>query len=280
LSIIEALKYLLLGIVQGVTEVLPISSSGHVEIAKTLMDIQFCENLIFLILVNTGSLVTFVYIYRKRLWELIKGFVVYIFSKNQREANKSEFVMMMKIIVASIPAGVVGVFFNDQIDALLIQYGLLIVGIGLLITASVLYYITSEEPFRSRRNHLNWVDVLLMGLAQAVALFPGVSRSGMTSSTALKRGSSVDSALNFSFIMYIPVSIGSLLLMIYKAITEEQSIFQVGQALNYTLAFLGAILATYVAYKLIFNIFKSGKLRNFSYYCLLASMFAIILYVL
>lgn len=277
---IEALKYLLLGIVQGVTEVLPISSSGHVEITKYIIDIQFCNNLIFLILVNTGSLVTFIFIYRRKLWELVKGFILYVFSKKDREVHKRAFVTVMKIVVASIPAGIVGLLFNDDLGDLLVNYALLVSGIGLLVTASVLYYLTIDEPFKSRKKHLGWLDIGLMGMAQVAALFPGVSRSGMTSTTAIKRGVGVDAALDFSFIMYIPVSIGSTLLLIYNAFTEEASMFKASLTVNYILAFLGAMVATYIAYKLIYGIYKSGKLRYFSYYCLFASMFAIILYVL
>ena len=137
LRLIEALKYLILGIIQGVTEVLPISSSGHVEVAKRLMSIDFYNSLIFLILVNTGSLITFIFIYYKKLWRLIQGTVIYIVNKEKRDQYKSEFIMTMKILVASIPAGIVGVLFNDQLNDLLLAHGLLIVGIGLLLTATL-----------------------------------------------------------------------------------------------------------------------------------------------
>ena len=280
LNIVEALKYLLLGLIQGFTEVLPVSSSGHVEIVKNLIVIDFSNSLLFLILVNTGSLVAFIWIYRRKLWYLIKGFIVFIFFPTKRKTYQLAFWMVMKIIVASIPAGLVGVIFNKQFNDLLEQYGLLIVGIGLLLTASVLYYITREEPFKSENEDLSWKDVTLIGVAQAFALFPGVSRSGMTSSTAIKRGVSIHSALDFSFIMYIPVSIGSTLLLIFQAISNEEEVFASNQAINYILAFVGAVGATYIAYRLIFNIFKSGKLRYFSYYCLFMSVFAMIIYII
>ena len=279
LNIVEALKYLLLGIIQGLTEVLPISSSGHVEIAKQIVGIDFSNSLLFLILVNTGSLCAFIWIYRRKLWHLIKGFIVYILYPSKREQHRNAFFMVMKIVVASIPAGIVGILFNSEFQQLLEQYGLLIVGIGLLVTATVLYIITRDEPFKGQDNQLNWKDVTLIGVAQAFALFPGISRSGMTSSTAIKRGASIDTALDFSFIMYIPVSIGSTLLLIYKAMSGEESVFSAGQTLYYVLAFVGAATATYIAYKLIFNIFKSGKLRYFSYYCLTISAIAMFIYI-
>ena len=262
LGFVEALKYLILGIVQGVTEVLPISSSGHVEIAKYLLSIDFVNNILFLIIVNTGSLVTFIFIYRKRLLRLFTSFFVYIFNKAKRLEAKEDFIYVLKIIVAIIPAGIVGIL------------------IGLLLTATVLYCITRSEPFNSKKYKLTWTDIILMGFAQSVALIPGVSRSGMTSSTALKRGSNVDAALDFSFIMYIPVSIGSILLMLIDIVRGEKVAFENNQVSLYLLAFLGAMVATYIAYKLIYSIFKSGKIKYFSYYCFGASAFALLLYIL
>ena len=280
LGFVEALKYLILGIVQGVTEVLPISSSGHVEIAKYLLSIDFVNNILFLIIVNTGSLVTFIFIYRKRLLRLFTSFFVYIFNKAKRLEAKEDFIYVLKIIVAIIPAGIVGILFEEQINHILNIHALLLVGIGLLLTATVLYCITRSEPFNSKKYKLTWTDIILMGFAQSVALIPGVSRSGMTSSTALKRGSNVDAALDFSFIMYIPVSIGSILLMLIDIVRGEKVAFVNNQVSLYLLAFFGAMVATFIAYKLIYSIFKSGKINYFSYYCFGASAFALLLYIL
>ncbi|MFW5793920.1 MAG: undecaprenyl-diphosphate phosphatase [Bacillota bacterium] len=280
MQVLESIKYFLLGVIQGITEVLPISSSGHVEIFKYLLKVDMLESIIFLILVNTGSLVTFVFIYYKKLGQLIKGFFIYVFSKDNRIKYKAEFIYFLKIIVASIPAGIVGLLFGDAIDAFMIDYALLVVGVGLLLTATILYYITSEEPFKKGKTKITWYDSLFIGLAQSVALFPGVSRSGITSSTALKRGNSIDSALDFVFIIYIPISFASILLMVYKIIAKKTTSFEIGNIHNYFFAFIGAMVATYFAYKLIFNIFKSGKLRYFSYYCFGASLFALILFII
>ena len=275
----ETLKYLILGIVQGITEVLPISSSGHVEITKYIFSIDFANNILFLIIVNTGSLVTFIFIYRKRLMQLFKAFFIYLFKKNQREEQKSDFIYILKILVAIIPAALIGVLFEDSINRALCNHGLLMVGVGLLLTATVLFYISRREPFQSKKNKLSWTDIILIGLAQSVALTPGVSRSGMTSSTALKRGSSIDAALDFSFIIYIPVSLGSILLMFVGIMKGDQVDFHANQLGYYFFAFIGALVATYFAYKLIFNIFRSGKIKYFSYYCFGASIFALMLYI-
>jgi len=279
MDMVNILKYLLLGIVQGVTEVLPISSSGHVEIVKRLIEIDCVNNIMFLIIVNTGSLLTFVFIYWKRLVQLISSFFIYIFKPSKRQKHKQGFIYTMKILFATMPAVIVGFLFEDMIDSILQSHGLLLVGIGLLMTATVLYYITSREPFDSKDNGLTWKDSILIGIAQSIALIPGVSRSGMTSSTALRRDKSIQTALDFSFLLYIPVSFGSIFLMVLKVIRGEEVFNNDVPFGLFVIAFLGALVATYIAYKLIFNIFKSGKLRYFSYYCFGASAFALLLYI-
>jgi undecaprenyl-diphosphatase len=280
LAFIEMLKYLILGIVQGITEVLPISSSGHVEIAKYLLNVNFVDSIIFLIIVNTGSLVAFLLIYHKRIWRIIIGFFVYIFNKSKRMDTKDNFVYGLKLIIATIPAALLGFFAEEYIENFMLQHALLLVSIGLLFTSSVLFFVTRLEPFTSNRQKLSWVDIILMGFAQSFALVPGISRAGMTSATGLKRGASVHATLDFSFIMYIPVSIGSIILLFLKIMNGETTSFNFGDTHLYILAFFGALFATLIAYKFIYNIFKSGKIKFFSYYCFGASFFALILYIL
>ncbi|MBN2876439.1 MAG: undecaprenyl-diphosphate phosphatase [Bacilli bacterium] len=295
MDLLEAIKYLLLGIIQGITEVIPISSSGHVQLAQTFFNMQVDEGLLFLILVNTGSLVTFLFIYFRKLVELVRDFFVFSYhflihhSKPElREGEYNNFLFAVRIIIACIPAGLVGLFLSDYIDAMLITYGTLLVGVGLLLTGTMLYMIKDVRILKGK-TMINWTDTILIGLAQAVAVVPGVSRSGMTSSTSIKRGMGIDSALNFSFLLYIPLSIGSLILMVYKVYSKMQgeglSLLQsLGVPSNdyilyYLLAFVGAIFATYFAYRLIFNIFKSGKLKYFSYYCIIMGLGSIFYYM-
>ncbi|MCK5731695.1 MAG: undecaprenyl-diphosphate phosphatase [Tenericutes bacterium] len=266
MDILEAVKYLVLGIIQGITEVIPISSSGHVEFAQTFFNLQKDEGLLFLILVNTGSLLTFTLIYFKRIIALIKDFFMYIFKKESREETRDNYILAVRIVIASIPIGLAGIFLKDFIDSFILgQYGMLFVGIGFLLSGTVLFSIR-EVRIKKGRTLINWKDTILIGLAQAVAIFPGVSRSGMTSSTSIKRGMGIDSALNFSFLLYIPISFAAILLDIRNIGTEGLGLINNSYIFYYILAFAGAAVATYFAYKLIFNIFKSGKLRYFSYY--------------
>lgn len=278
MSIIEAIKYLLLGIIQGITEVLPISSSGHVEIAKSLFQMEVDEGLLFLILVNTGSLIAFIVVFFRDIINIIEDVFTFIFQKDQREESKEGFSTLVKLIIASIPAAIVGLLFNDKIDELMIKYNVLLSGIGLLFTATLLL-LTSRGKIKRGYTHISYTDAILLGLAQGIALIPGISRSGSTTSTAIKRGVGVDSALRFSFLMYIPVSVGSMLLYIIKIADEGMGLPSNDYLIYYGLAFIGAMFATYVAFKFIFNIFKSGKLKYFSYYCFAIGIFSIILYL-
>jgi undecaprenyl-diphosphatase len=147
-----------------------------------------------------------------------------------------------------------------------------------LITATVIYYISTID-YRRDNKKINWWDTLFIGLAQAVAIFPGISRSGMTTSTALKRGSGINNALNFSFLMYIFISIASTGLMVVD-FTKESATISSAQYIYYIFAFVGAMVATYIAYKLIFNIFKTGRLKYFSYYCFGVGLLAIAIFVI
>jgi undecaprenyl-diphosphatase len=279
MSFIELIKYLFLGIVQGITEVLPISSSGHVELFKALLGIEMDENLIFLILLNTGSLLAFIIIYFKKLLELGSSFLVYIFKPSLREKNYQNYIFFSKILVASIPAGIFGLLMSDLIDSAMATYDILLAGVGLLVTGTVIYFV-SKVHLKRGSTYLNWYDVLFIGLAQAVAIFPGISRSGMTTSTALKRGLGIDTALNFSFLMYIPISLASLLFMITDVGSSDFSALSVEILIYYLFAFVGAVFATMIAYKLIFNIFRSGRIRYFSYYCFAVGLLAVVLYLI
>lgn len=275
-DIIEFIKYIVIGLVQGITEVLPVSSSGHVELMSNLVGLTKDENVFFLILLNTGSLATFLIIYFKKLVELAKSFFIYIFNKEKREENKNNVIFLLKVLIACIPAGLFGILIKPLIENIMVDYSILLAGIGLLITATVLLLV-SRLNFRKEETEISWLDTVFIGFAQAIAVFPGVSRSGMTTSMALKKGKSIDQALNFSFLMYIFISIASTLLLVFDLTSESSNIASV-QYLYYVFAFLAAMGATFIAYKLIFNIFKSGKIKYFSFYCFIVGILALILF--
>lgn len=287
-DIVEAIKYLILGIVQGVTEVLPVSSSGHVQIAQTVFGLQVDDGLLFLILVNTGSLVTFLFIYWKRLMELIRDFFIYIFNPKRREEKRNQFVFALQIIVACIPAGIVGLLLENTLNNALANYGMLLVGVGLLLTGTVMYSIKDVRILKGK-TYITWTDTILIGLAQGITPMPGVSRSGLTSATSIKRGMGIDSALNFSFLLYIPLSLAALLLRVVKVaknmvvnnqtLAESLGVANSSYYIYYLLAFVGAVFATYAAYRFIFNIFRSGKVKVFSYYTFVVGLFSILYFI-
>ncbi len=275
---IEFIKYIFLGIVQGITEVLPISSSGHVEILKVLIGLDMDQNVLFLILLNTGSLATFIIIYFRRLWALVKSFFIFVFKPTKRSENIENTVYLLKVLIACIPAGIVGILLKPLLESFMENYGILLAGLGLLLTATVIYFV-SKIKVSEKEVKISWLDTLFIGLAQAVAIFPGVSRSGMTTSTALKRGIGITSALNFSFLMYIFISIAATGLMIFD-FTKEAIVIANIEYLYYAFTFIFTMIATYFAYKLIFNIFRSGKLKYFSIYCFIVGFLAIALYII
>jgi len=279
LSILEALKYFILGLVQGITEILPISSSGHVELAKVLIGLQEDKGLLFLILVNTGSLVTMLLIYFKKLYRIYKDFFLYIFKKDSRERTLPGFSFGLKIIVATVPIVIVGLLFKDILNQLTTDYNVLLAGVGLLFTGTILILIAGKKILNGN-THINYLDAVLIGVAQSVAIIPGISRSGLTTSTAINRGMGIDSALNFSFMIYIPASIGSVILLIKDSFSEGMGVESNVMYFYYFLAFFAAMVSTYFAYRLIFNIFKSGKIKYFGFYCILIGLLSIGLFIL
>lgn len=271
------IKYIFLGIVQGITEVLPVSSSGHVELIKHLLNLDVEGEVLFLILLNTGSLATFLIVYRHRLYALIKSFVLYIFKPSKRYEHYENTIYLLKVLLACVPAGIAGILIKPTLESFMVDYGVLLAGVGLLVTATVIYCI-SKIRFSRNNTDISWYDSLLIGLAQAVAIFPGISRSGMTTSTALKKGVGIKSALDFSFLMYIFISLAATGLMFFD-LSESSGVMENVQYLYYFFAFIFTMIATYIAYKLIFNIFKTGKLRYFSYYCFAAGILSVLLFV-
>ncbi|MFA5380673.1 MAG: undecaprenyl-diphosphate phosphatase [Candidatus Izemoplasmatales bacterium] len=279
IDFLELLKYLILGMIQGITEVLPISSSGHVELFKLLLNMQIDEGLLFMILVNSGSFLVFLFVYRKDLRDMIVGFFRFIFVPKMREIDKQQFFFVLKLGIATIPAAITGFLLKDYIDQGLILYGGLFSGVGLMVTATVLLLI-SQNRFLSGHKEITFKDAVFIGLVQAITPLPGISRSGMTTVAAIKKDVQIDSAIRFSFLLYIPLSVGSSALLIAE-------IFEVGfempsseYCLYYVAAFLAAIIFTVVGFRIIKPIFKTGKLRYFSFYCFGAGLLSIILFLL
>ncbi len=279
-SILEFLKYLFLGIIQGFTEVIPVSSSGHVSIAQEILQIHTDEGLLFLILVNVGSLIALVYHFRKRIIELISGFMKFVFRKSTRDITRPHFEYGMMIVLATIPAGVVGVFFGDAIDSIYLDNRMLLVGVGLLVSATFLY-IVRDASYVNGRQTVTFGDALSVGLFQMFGVLPGLSRNGITTSSGLLRKMSMETALVFSLLLSIPLSVGSIVVYGYKIVNggaaglgfDSSNLYQY---VYYFAAFLASLIATRFALKFIFIFFRRGRLVYFSLYLFAVGTIALI----
>lgn len=278
--IVETIKYIFLGLIQGITEVVPVSSSGHVAIAQLIFQIQTDEGLLFLILVNTGSLIAILYHFRKMIGRIISHFFAYFSTSKRTELVQEDFCYVWKIIVASIPAAFVGFLFSNQISGLYQDYGLFVVGIGMLITATILFVVKDYAKVNGRQT-ISFKDAIGIGLIQMFGLVPGLSRNGITTSTGLFRKMSMETSLNFSLLLSIPISIGSLLKYAYILI-QDPSGNQLGfdptngyHYLFYFMAFVASIIATRYALKFLYKYFRRGRLVYFSIYLFVVGAIAL-----
>ena len=265
LSIIDFLRYLLLGLVQGITEPLPISSSGHLIIFKNIFKVTMEDDINFNIIVNFASFIAIVIYYRKFLMEIISGAIKFVFKKQSE--FKNDFLYILFVCIATIPAGIAGVLLKDIIDVNLST--LLSVGICLFITGLLLLFIQKMSN-KAFKEEITLKTSIFMGLAQVIGLFPGISRSGVTTSFGVLNKTSVEKALRFSFMMYLPFSIGSMILGV--ADLDLNNIYIPG----YIVAFITSLVGTYFALKIFFQLVKKDNLKYFGYYCLTISTLILI----
>lgn len=274
----ELIEYILLGIMQGITEPIPVSSSGHVLILQTILskmnsgiDIDFTT---LATITNFGSLIAIIIIFWSDIVNLIKSFFSFIFNKESRKDKEVglDFKYCLKIIIATIPAGIAGLIATKLglLDTL--EENVKFVGIMLLLTAVFLFLI---KDFKGKKNRddISFKDSIIIGLCQMISIIPGLSRSGATIVGGMFRNLKRDVAFNFSFILYIPISIATSILGIKDLL--ELSI----SSSTYILYIIAAILAgifTYIFTKWFAKIVKEGKLIYFSIYCLVLGLVVIL----
>ncbi|HEX7064478.1 MAG TPA: undecaprenyl-diphosphate phosphatase [Bacillales bacterium] len=251
------LKYAFLGFVQGITEPIPISSSGHLIIVEDLLDIK-TPGLGFEIFVNFASLLAILVIYRNDIIQLAAGGTSYLIRKDKE--SKKDFMFIIYLIIGTIPAGILGLLFDDYIE----QFATVkVIGAMLIVTGIALWLIRNLRG-RKSDGDLSTKDALIVGLAQAVALIPGISRSGATIVASMGVGMKQKTALRFSFLLYIPVSLGTGLLKIPKLFTGDG----LGNLLiPYIIAFIICFIATYISFKWLAGIMERGNLGYFTIYC-------------
>ena len=260
---------LVLGLIQGFTEYLPVSSSGHLAIGSHLFGINGADNLTFTIMVHVATVLSTLVILWKEIDWILKGLFKFEMNAETKYA--------LNIIVSMIPVGIVGVFFKDQVEAVF-GSGLLIVGVMLLVTALLLTFSYYAKP-RQRENISLW-HAFLIGVGQALAVLPGLSRSGTTIATGLLLGNKKEQMAQFSFLMVIPPILGEALLDLLKGLSGKETLGGI-DTLPMVIGFVAAFVSGCLACKWMINIVKKGKLIYFGIYCAIAGLLTIILpYVL
>lgn len=260
----DTLQAIILGIVQGLTEFLPVSSSGHLQLANEILgtDLSPDSNLTFSLTLHAATVLSTIVILWAEIWKLLKG----IFSRT----FTAEQAYVLKIVISMIPVGIVGLFFKDYIEAAFSSIA--VVGVMLLITAALLSFAYYAKP--RQKEELSYRDAFIIGLAQAVAVLPGLSRSGSTIATGLLLGNKKESVAHFSFLMVLPPILGNALLDCLKGD------FGGGvETLPLVAGFVAAFVTGCIACKWMIDIVKRGKLIWFAIYCAVAGMVALAAYI-
>ncbi len=265
MSWIEAL---ILGLLQGLTEYLPVSSSGHLAIGSALFGIEGEENLAFTVAVHVATVLSTLVILWKEVSWIFKG----LFKWKMNDETR----YVINILISMIPIGIVGVFFKKDVEAIF-GSGLLVVGVCLLMTAMLLsfsyYYKPTPKPNISKR------DAFIIGLSQALAVLPGLSRSGTTIATGLLLGNDKAKLAQFSFLMVMPPILGEALLSCIDMAKGEAVMGDI-PGISLLVGFLAAFISGCVACKWMINIVKKGKLIYFAIYCAIAGAFTLIINLL
>lgn len=277
----EWFEAVLLGLIQGLTEFLPVSSSGHLEIGKELLGVETTDDLLFTTMVHAATVLSTILVFRKQIWDLLKGFFGGLKDWKIVKDDKGKKYLscndqtdyLLKIAVSMIPVFVVGIFFKDQVESL---FGTItVVGFALIVTALLLFFSDyasrpgrkSIFPANEYRNGVSYWQAFAIGLGQAFAVIPGLSRSGTTISTGLICGVKREVMAQFSFLMVLVPILGETFLEI---VGGEFGASSVG-ALPLVLGFISAFLSGLFACKVMIALVKKAKLSWFALYCLIAA---------
>lgn len=276
----EWFEALVLGVLQGLTEFLPVSSSGHLEIGKALLGVETQDDLLFTTMVHAATVLSTIVVFRGQIWDLLKGFFTGLKEvRIERKDGKSVLVCndqtdyLLKIALSMVPIFVVGVFFKDQVESL---FGsITVVGFALLATAVLLFFSdyasrpgrSSIFPSNAYRNGISYWQAFAVGLGQAFAVIPGLSRSGTTISTGLICGVRRESMAQFSFLMVLIPILGETILEIAGGDLAASSV----SALCLVVGFVSAFVSGLLACKVMVALVKRARLSWFALYCLVAA---------
>jgi len=259
---VDVLSAIILGIIQGLTEFLPVSSSGHLEIFKVILGDNKLpnESLLMTVILHFATACSTIVVFKDDIKDLILG--LFSFEKND------SFWFSVKIILSMVPAVFVGFFFESEIESLF-NGNLTIVGSMLILTGALLFLADKAKPSEKK---ISFSSSLIVGIAQAIAIVPGISRSGATISTAVILGIDKENAAKFSFLMVVPLIIGKVI----KDITSAETIVNNESIFPLIIGFVFAFITGMIACKWMIKLVKNSKLKYFSIYCFLVGIFSII----
>lgn len=255
------LEAIILGIVQGLTEFLPVSSSGHLELAKVIFGDQSLpqESLTFTVVLHFATALSTIVIFRKEVFDILKG--LFQFKWND------EFIFSLKIIISMIPAVIIGLMFEEQLESFF-NGNILMVGFMLLITGLLLLL---ADKAKNTNTNVSFKNSFIIGISQAIAMLPGISRSGATISTSVLLGVDRTKATRFSFLMVVPLIFGKVAKDFYSGDISLES-EQIG---SMSIGFIAAFISGLVACNWMIKLVKKSKLYYFAIYCFVIGTFAI-----
>ena len=264
------LQALLLGLVQGLTEFLPVSSSGHLAIGREILGVEASGDLVFEVAVHAATVLATIVVFRKEIWKLLCGLFKF------RYNDETDYIL--KICLSMVPVLIVGMFLKDRVEGLFSS--LLVVGLALVVTAMLLFFSDfftrrregAAAPETEARNGISWLQALAVGIGQAFAVIPGLSRSGTTISTGLLCGVKRDKVAQFSFLMVLVPILGEAFLDVVGGEAASSSI----GALPLVVGFLAAFASGLFACKVMITLVKKARLSWFALYCALVGLGVII----
>ena len=258
MDIIDAI---ILGIIQGLTEFLPVSSSGHLELGKAILGDSTLpeESLLFTVVLHFATALSTIVVFRKDIFDILKG--LFQFKWND------EMQFSVKIIISMIPAVIIGLFFEEQLESLF-GGNILLVGMMLIITALLLWL---ADKAKDTQKPVSYSNAFTIGIAQAIAMLPGISRSGATISTSVLLGNDKSKAARFSFLMVVPLIFGK----IAKDLLSGEITTESGNFTALSIGFVAAFISGLIACTWMIKLVKKSKLSWFAIYCLIVGIIAV-----
>jgi undecaprenyl-diphosphatase len=258
----EIIDAILLGIIQGLTEFLPVSSSGHLELGKAILGDNSVpkESLLFTVVLHFATALSTIVVFRKDIWSILQGILKFEWNEDLR--------FLSKIVVSMIPAVILGLFFEEQLEALF-GGNILLVGCMLLVTAVLLFL---ADKAKNTQKKVTFLNAFIIGVSQAIAMLPGISRSGATISTSVLLGNDKTKAARFSFLMVVPLIFGKIV----KDVLGGELTYDASNFTALSSGFIAAFIAGLFACTWMIALVKKSKLSYFGIYCVIVGLTAII----